>query len=470
MGPTFLIYAEMKEIDFMEQFFSPELYQRIVTETNRRGNDDDKFVDTNVEEIKRFIGIHILMGIMDLPSYKLYWSTEWLLRTSVPNIMTRHRFEKLMQYFHVVNEENKNPNDKLWKVRPVYDKVLKNCQEKYNPHCEISVDEAMVGFNGRLGFKQYMPLKPTKFGIKIWVRADAHNGFTSSFQCYTGREKNAAGKPITEQGLSSRVVRDMVKGLERKHHHVYMDNYFTSVLLFCILLQLGVYATGTVRTNRKGWPKQLPSKCVKRQGEYKQAQKENLTACTWFDKRQVNLLSTVSNPLKIEKVSRRQKDGSLKDIDGPEIVVLYGKYMGGVDRSDQLRSLYSVSRKSLRWWRYVFWWLLDTSIVNGYILMRESPRHELFTRNKVKKDRTLLSFRLALANQLIGKIQEVRMRKRSIETVANPRVNHWPMKMATRSRCVYCHQVKHERHESMYQCTHCRVHLCITCFQPYHSG
>jgi hypothetical protein len=43
---------------------------------------------------------------------------------------------------------------------------------EYNPHREVSIDEAMIGFSGRLGFKQYVPLKPTKRGIKVWVRAD----------------------------------------------------------------------------------------------------------------------------------------------------------------------------------------------------------------------------------------------------------------------------------------------------------
>jgi hypothetical protein len=49
-------------------------------------------------------------------------------------------------------------------------------KHEYNPHREVSIDEAMIGFSGRLGFKQYVPLKPTKRGIKVWVRADPHNG------------------------------------------------------------------------------------------------------------------------------------------------------------------------------------------------------------------------------------------------------------------------------------------------------
>ena len=42
-------------------------------------------------------------------------------------------------------------------------------------HQQCSVDEAMIPFKGRLAFKQYMKDKPTKWGIKVFVLADATN-------------------------------------------------------------------------------------------------------------------------------------------------------------------------------------------------------------------------------------------------------------------------------------------------------
>ena len=41
------------------------------------------------------------------------------------------------------------------------------------PGKNITVDEGLVKFNGRLSFKQYMPMKSDKFGIKVWLLADA---------------------------------------------------------------------------------------------------------------------------------------------------------------------------------------------------------------------------------------------------------------------------------------------------------
>ena len=54
-------------------------------------------------------------------------------------------------------------------------------------HQQCSVNEAMIPFKGRLAFKQYMKDKPTKWGIKVFVLADATNGYIKAFQVYTGK-------------------------------------------------------------------------------------------------------------------------------------------------------------------------------------------------------------------------------------------------------------------------------------------
>ncbi len=50
----------------------------------------------------------------------------------------------------------------------------------------ISVDESIIDFKGRLSFIQYMPKKPTKWGIKARVMVDSSNGYVSNLNIYTG--------------------------------------------------------------------------------------------------------------------------------------------------------------------------------------------------------------------------------------------------------------------------------------------
>ena len=57
----------------------------------------------------------------------------------------------------------------------------------YTPEKELPLDEAMIRFKGRLYFIQYMPKKPTKWGLKAFVLADSKTGYTFRWHLYTGK-------------------------------------------------------------------------------------------------------------------------------------------------------------------------------------------------------------------------------------------------------------------------------------------
>ena len=58
------------------------------------------------------------------------------------------------------------PFDPLYKLRPFLQPLLTNFQHHYTLHREVSVDETMIGFKGRLGFLQYMPKKDYEMGTE----------------------------------------------------------------------------------------------------------------------------------------------------------------------------------------------------------------------------------------------------------------------------------------------------------------
>ena len=51
--------------------------------------------------------------------------------------------------------------------------MLENIQQRflehYMPGKEQTNDEGMIAYKGRLSFMQYMPAKPIKCGIKVWM-------------------------------------------------------------------------------------------------------------------------------------------------------------------------------------------------------------------------------------------------------------------------------------------------------------
>ncbi|XP_050532911.1 piggyBac transposable element-derived protein 3-like [Daktulosphaira vitifoliae] len=177
--------------------------------------------------------------------------------------MSVNRFSWFLTHLHLC-DNNLQPNkneinyDKLYKVRPLIDSLSKIFLHHYIPNKNQSIDESMIRFKGRHSIKQYMPMKPIKRGYKVWIRAD-QSGYICEFQIYTGKTDSV------ENNLGKRVVQDLTQNIKNKYHCMYFDNFFTSLGLVEELLQDGIYGCGTVRSNRKGLPKnQLSDKKFKK--------------------------------------------------------------------------------------------------------------------------------------------------------------------------------------------------------------
>ena len=187
----------------------------------------------------------------------------------------------------------------------------------------------------------------------------------------------ASGKDDTLPASSSvteSVVLELAKGLENRGHNLYCDNnYYTSIPLFSSLQRLGFGACGTVRSNRRGVPKEVTTTKLAK-GEVLTAQADHgILAMQWKDKRAVTLLSTIHDDSMVSKVRRtRLAPGGREEISKPHLVEEYNTYMGGVDKSDQLLSYYGFSHRTVKWWRRAFYHLLDVASVNAFILYTES--------------------------------------------------------------------------------------------------
>ena len=218
---------------------------------------------TTMEELKAFIGFSVLMGINRLPSIDDYWSKDPPLHYApISNRIPHWRFREISRYLHFVNNDDLAPqgdpmHDRLGKVRPLIEYLSSKFSSLYHPSKNIAVDEAMIKFQGRSALKQYMPMKPIKRRIKVWVLGDSTKGYFGRFQVYTGRQMNR------EVGLGEHVMRTLTDHLKHKHHHVFFDNFFTSVYLLEQLEEDGIYSCGIARKDRKGFPPALKSTGLK---------------------------------------------------------------------------------------------------------------------------------------------------------------------------------------------------------------
>ena len=269
IGPTTIIPSS--PLDIFQLFFSNELLEDVVNTTNRYARETmkteqqyDKWTKVTPDEIKAFFGFHLLMSINRLPSIDDYWSKNPNLHyTPIASKISQDRFRDISQYLHFVDNANVVPrghpmHDRLGKVRPILEAIVQKCLHLYNPHREVTVDEAMIKFQGRSSLKQYLPLKPIKRGIKVWVLADAHNGYFCNLSVYCGKDGKSG-----EKGLASNVVKQLTGHIKEKSHVVFFDNFFTSVQLIEDLLKDRILACGTARQNRKQFPEELSKSKLK---------------------------------------------------------------------------------------------------------------------------------------------------------------------------------------------------------------
>jgi hypothetical protein len=329
----------------------------------------------------------------------------------------------------------------------------------------------MIAFKGRHKAKQYLPSKPIKWGLKVWMRCDSLSGFCHQFEFYQGKEDT---DEVNESmnGLGYRVVQKLTMPLRGQFYHVYFDNFFTSIRLVRSLLRHGIYACGTMRKNRKGFPEEFKYPPYMEQGDHVIRQDGSLTATLWKDKKPVIVLSTVADPTIIDIANRKQKDGTVRQVNRPRPVTNYQEYYRGVDLCDQLRAKYPVGRSSKKWWRYMFHFIINICIINGFITMVES-HPESHERGKRFRQ---LDFRINLAKQLIGsfKCRKVTMHQKSVAPVTQDNIETHRLKTLKRkkSTCKYC--TKHgekRRKETIFGCVICNVHLCcIECHSLFHQS
>ena len=200
--------------------------------------------------------------------------------------------------------------------------------------------------------KQYMPKKPTKRGFKVWVRSDSKSGYVCQMEFYTGKQGST-----TEVGLGGNVVTRLTRDLVGQHYAVYMDNFFTSIPLFRSLLEDNIYATGTMRRDRRGFPDDLTDvakRGLSSRGQSLSRQSGGLVVTVWQDTKPVTVLSTQHRPSDVTTVERKKKDGSKISVECPQSIVDYNQHMGGVDIGDQYRKYYQVRTKSRKFYRYIF--------------------------------------------------------------------------------------------------------------------
>jgi hypothetical protein len=257
-----------------------------------------------------------------------------------------------------------------------------------------------------------MPKKPIKWGLKIWVMADATSHIISDFEVYCGKTTATLWEGMSQRAehkLAHQVVTDLTTGLDNKGHVITMDNFFTSVGLFRDLERPGIYGTGTMRSNCIGLhPDMRKIKEFRRRGQgdlnWFMHSSRKMCSVLWKDKMPILLLSTHAPPItpgNPRDCTIPRRDGARRpDIPTSPVLQEYTTNMRRVDVADHIRGNYTYQVHTHKWWHQIYMFLMDLSSVQMYlyylqILKDLEKSHEAITHLQFKNGLCQARMRLA---------------------------------------------------------------------------
>ena len=284
--------------------------------------------------------------------------------------------------------------------------------------------------------------------------------------------------PRKNLDLGYRVVMRLMRPYLHKYHHLYADNFFTSVHLAVDMLQADTYLCGTTRGTRRDFPRALAGVILQQGESAKWTNADGVMLCKWRDKRDICMIATNDSGDDTVRATRRHRE--IVNLPVPVCVGRYNRHMGGVDRLDQMRAYYGVGRAGRRWWKYLFWGILNVGLINAYVLWTIANRPlpastRLFS---------LKSFKLKLIHDMCdGHISRGQRAQPAVDNllvdyvVADNVVDGHPfVKFVGRKRACHVCSREHRRTsggryvESSFGCSACRVYLCRygVCYQQFH--
>ena len=544
-------------------FFTDEILQILCDHTNQnakkatnKGPRARPWQDTSAVELKAYLAGYIWIGLYPMPSVDSYWSID---STSTPDHgpftsrISRNRWQQIDRYFHISKPpiSRETPFEKL---EPLDTHLRKMFKKFWTPGTHLAVDESIQRFLGRSEQTVNIPSKPVPEGFKIWLLGNS--GYVLDWMHH---EKGDDKGPVDLEdfwtkwkGLSKTeaVVMDLVtqEGVNSDNKHIiWLDNLFTSTLLLKILKEEGFGAAGTVRTTKtkreiteeefgtneqqerqrrepnRGLDPSLSDLKLDHNAQLewgklfgRVSKDKEVLQFAWKDQNVVLFMSTVTTgrkkvircrkrPAKTATNSRTSRavfgDDIVKELEIPEFIDMYNRYMNSIDVADQLRSYYNTQRTHRKNWKSLWHFLLDTTITNSYLIAKHTPERPWVYGQKQSGH---YEFRKKLALQLFEqseRLSKIRTPMRSLQSKMRhtSRVKHGeqPIKIGGFKNCDVCLYKKNKQTKqrpkraglselaltsvrvnggqrqranqyprTLYGCKECRIHICrnSSCF------
>ncbi|XP_066958913.1 piggyBac transposable element-derived protein 4-like [Macrobrachium rosenbergii] len=242
------------------------------------------------------------------------------------------------------------------------------------PHKHLAVDEALILWKGRLGFRQFIKTKRSRFGVKAFVLSPSDSqwsGYSWNFSPYYGKDIFQV-ENYRNLTVSERIVVYFMDDLLDKGRRVVTDNWYMSLRLCEYLETRDTLLTGVVRSGR-GPPRSIMNERLERHQSVF-ARKGNVVLVKWQDKKEVAVISTKYEGGMVERTKTYFGNRTVF-VNKPLHIEKYNEKMGSVDIADQLLESYDHNRKSMAWFKKIGLHFMFRMALNGRIALQATGNY-----------------------------------------------------------------------------------------------
>ena len=374
-------------IDAARLFLTGEILKKILKSTNEEGervrqekqnranNGVITYKPISKDELECYLGVLIKCGALSLNNLDIHllWSVQHG-PAFVRAAMGRDRFKEIHSLLRFDDKNTRQARRQQSLLAPVleisedFEKLLRRY---YTPGPFIAVDEQLVAFRGRCAFRMYMPKKPDRYGLKIFMAVDCKTLYPLAILPYLGQQTSTLAGT---NGLGFFAVTKTCERFLNSGRNITTDRWFTSLPLAEHLRSNKTTLVGTVNTNKRCLPKQ-----------FLDIKGRNVQSSVFLFQRNTTLVSYVPKPNKsvvLLSTQHHSKDVVVEASNKPEIIMFYNQTKGAVDSVDFMVKKYTCRRKTKRWPLVYFLNLVDLGLLAAYILfMMKNPQQ----RNAAKR-------------------------------------------------------------------------------------
>ncbi|XP_065323152.1 piggyBac transposable element-derived protein 4-like [Gordionus sp. m RMFG-2023] len=213
-------------LERLKLFISPNITDLILKYTNQKieSEKDDSVYHAKMDEneLNALVGFGLLMiaGVYKSSHQNIrdLWNKDGFGVDIFRYTMNINRFQFLLKVLRFDDMNTRNTRkalDKATHIREIFDIFNDNCNNSYSVGQYVTIDEMLPAFKGKCPLRQYMPNKPSKYGLKIYALVYSRTFYTLKTELYTGNQPEGpyklSNKPFD---VVERLIQPILKSME----------------------------------------------------------------------------------------------------------------------------------------------------------------------------------------------------------------------------------------------------------------